>query len=629
MEDYEQNQIVGLVEKCYSEAANSRTEQIQIESPFPGNLYIETNPWPIFQAAYENKTWTRMGVQPGWKSRPSRSKSFQITESMATFITDNRAKAMFLPAEVNDAMLANKVQAAWNHWLSAQSYDITQTLTVLDSRKFGLGWLYLRYDSKRKEQVVEVVHPESILVDPDCTADSYLKGDGPTYLIHEKIVQFGELEAAYPDKIDRETFNTKWVPAVSSASWYDRVLKYFWPGRSDVDNPAVSVPVYELWIRDPEEVVFEQDMGELVVTKKKKKYKGGRRIVVAGGIVLEDGSNPYKHGEFPFTPILAYPESGKFYCSGDIQRVLPLEIMGNRMVQLLFDSTVKAGGGILWLDSRQVKANMITNDVMQVVEVKDPSTAGRFDRFPAPSRHVFDFLGLLDSDGDDVGGSHDISRGTYTPGNKTAQEIVALTESDKTRVRKATRWLGWANERVARQWLSNAAQWKDWEWFLRIAGDDGEEIPVTLNGSELRRMDGEEGEEKLSSEAIKFDITIADSSTLPTYFQERKQTALELFQMGVIDTEALLENLEFPGWRAILARMAAAPPPPAEPGMDAGMGMPPDMGMAPPPVDPMMAAPPPVPDDEALMAIEMMAEQLGIPPEQVMEMIIAGEMPMP
>ena len=621
MEDYEHNQIVALIEKCYSEAANSRTEQITIESPFPGNLYLESNPWPIYQEFYEGKQWQRMGVQPGWKSRPQDNKCFQMCESMATFITDNRARATFLPAESDDKMLADKVQAAWNHYLDKQAYDTTQTLAVLDSRKFGVGWLYQRYDSKNKCQVTEVVHPESVLVDPDCTADSWLSGDGPAYLIHEKVAQLGDLVKEFSDKIDPEDFNTKWVPAVSGQAWYDRVLRRFWPGRSgDAENPAVSVPVYELWIRDPEEVIFEQDIGENIVKKKKKKYPGGRRIIVAGGIVLSDEANPYKHGEFPFTPILAYPESGKFYCAGDIQNIIGAQVMRNRMVQLLYDSTVKSGGGILWLDSRQAKASMITNDVMQVIEVKDPSSAGRFDRFPPPSRHVFDFMDSLDRTIDDTAGVHDISRGVYTPGNKTAQEIVALTESDKTRVRKATRWLAWANERVARQWLNNAAQWKDWEWFLRISGEDGVPMPVTLNGEELHRVD-EKG--SLTDDVIDFDIQITDSSTLPTYFQERKQTAMELFQLGVIDPEALLETLEFPGWRAILARMQAQAPPPPEPG-----GMPPMS----PEEEMMMGGGAPVDpgeDEETAMAIEMIAQQLGISPEEAVQMMVAGELPMP
>ncbi len=617
MSDFDDNEVVSLVEKCYSEALNSRLEQITIESPFPGNMYLLENPWPVYQEFYEGKQWSRMGAQPTWKSRPYDNKCFQVAESLATFITDNRAKAMFLPAESSDKMLADKVQAAWNYWLDKQAYDSTQTLVVLDSRKFGVGWYYLRYDSKKKCQVIDLVHPESLLVDPDCTAESYLSGEGPSYVIYEKLVQFGELKAVYGDKIDVDTFDHKWTPSISSGSWYDRVVKRFWPNKGEAVNPAVSVPVYEMWIRDPEEVIFEDEIGDLVVRKKRKKYKGGRKIVVAGGIVLEDVANPYKHGEFPFTPVLAYPESGKFYCAGDIQNIIGAQVMRNRMVQLLYDSTVKSGGGVLWLDSRQVRSDMITNDVMQVVEVKDVNTAGRFDRFPPPSRHVFDFMASLDRTIDDTAGVHDISRGVYTPGNKTAQEIIALTESDKTRVRKATRWLAWANERVARQWINNAAQWKDWEWFLRISGDDGEEMPVTLNGEELYRMEGEGEEAKLSSDVIAFDITIADSSTLPNYFQERKQMAMDLFAQGVIDAEALLETLEFPGWKAILARMQTQAPPPEA-------GMPPE-GM--PPGMPEMGTEEGPPPGAIEAEIEAIVQQTGLPAEVVMAML-TEQMPM-
>lgn len=638
----EQEEVVRLVQRCHAESVQAKTDQTVIESPFPGHRgALLENPWPIFQEFYEGKQWRRMGRMPGWKSTPAGSEPFQVTESMTTFITDNRAKALFIPTETDDSLLSDRVQATWNLWCGKGGYDIKQSLSVLDSRKFGLGWLKLKFDEDALlGQKLVVVNPDSVLVDPDCTVDSFIADGGPTYLIHEYMAQLGDLAKQFD--LDPEGFDTKWSPS-AGGGMFDRVLKFFERGISLAKNPAVSVPVYELWITDTSEIVFDEDIGDYTVTKAKKKYNGGRRIIVAGGRVLHDEANPYDHGQFPFTPIFAYPESGKFYCAGDIQNIIGGCVMLNRTRQQLFDSTIKSGGILALVNPKYgLDVDSITNDPVQVHEVTDVAQALRMEQFPQPARHLFNFADTLARDIDNTAGIHDISRGVYTPGNKTAQEVAALTESDKTRVRKAARMLAWANERIATQWLSNCAQNNDFEVFVRIHDkQDGTPIPMTLNGSELRKM-GEDGE--LSKDALQFDITIADSSTLPTYFQEKKQMAMDFFDRKVIDEEALLETVEFPGWRAITARMkeaaakqaAQAPQTPPNAPQGGGAPMAPPQEMAPAqgmPTDTPIPAegggmpglPEGMTEEEFMIGAQEVANEQGVPIEQVIAMAMGGQ----
>lgn len=644
----EQEELVRLVQRCHAEGVQAKTDQTRIESPFPGQRgAIIDNPWPIFQEFYEGKQWKRMGRMPGWKSTPTGTECFQVCESMTTFITDNRAKAIFTPTETDDVLLADRTQAGWNWWCGKVGYDITQQLAVLDSRKFGLGWWKLAQDDDAPMgQRISVVNSDSVLVDPDCTVDSVIATGNPNWLIHEYLAPLGDLAKQFD--FDPEGFDTKWTPS-AGVGMFDRVLKYFERGESLAKNPAISVPVYELWIADTSETVWDEQVGELTITKAKKKYKGGRRIIVSGGRVLLDEANPYKHGQFPFTPIFAFPESGKFYCGGDIQLIIGGVVMLNRARQLLFDSTVKSGGILALVNPKYgLDVDSITNDPVQTHEVTDVNQALRFEQFPQPARHLFNFADTLKSEIQDGMGIHDISMGRYTPGNKTAQEVAALSESDKTRVRKAARMLAWANERIASQWLQNAAQFGFEDIFVRIYGDNGEAMPATLNQSELRGMkDGE-----LTDEALRFDITIADSSTLPTYFQERKQMAMDLFDRKVIDEEALLSALEFPGWRAIVARVkdaaakaaakaaAQAPqmPPNAPQGAPAPTGAPqgepmhqmPDGSMMPDSQMPaegggMPGLPEGMTEGEFMQGAQEIASAQGIPIEQVIAMAMGGQ----
>jgi hypothetical protein len=312
-----------------------------------------------------------------------------------------------------------------------------------------------------------------------------------------------------------------------------------------VSNPAQTIPVYELWIRDPSTETWEEEFGDSIIKKRGLKYKGGRRIIVCGGVVLEDGANPYVHGEFPFAPVHCYPETGRFYGPSDISLLLNPQVTINRYNQLLYDSTLKAGGAIVLTNHRYgVSPEMITNDPVQVIDCGDVNAALRMERFPAPSRHIMDHQATIKMAAQDVAGLHDISLGRFTPGNKTAGEISALTESDSTRIRLAAKWHTWALTRIGEQWLSNARQYGDFSWIVRVAGDDGEMEPVEFSGKMLKELE--------------FDIAVADFAMLPDSQQERKQLAIQLRTMQVIDDEELLKTLEWPNYKSVMVRVKKA-----------------------------------------------------------------------
>jgi hypothetical protein len=598
---------VRLVKRCLSEGMTVRQEQTEYPNPFYKDGTVD-NPWGMFDDAYHGRYTKHMGRLPTHRSRPVDELAFGIVERMTTALTDNRPKCAFVPAEPGDFDRARIVQGGFDYWWNKERCASTDALAVKDSRKFGVGWYYLRWDSKRKSQVLECVHPEQIWVSPDAVAQNY----DPSWIVYEYMAQVGDLVEAFG--VNPEDIKSNWL-SDSGVSVIDRVLKFF-GSQSNVTNPATSVPVYELWIRDPDTVVWEEDMGDTVVKKRKMKYPGGRVIRVCGGVELIDkkGANPYDHGEFPFIPIFAAPESDKFYCRGDIELILSSVVIINKYDQMLIDQTVRQGGAIVLTNPiTGVDKDQITNDPVQVINTKDVNNAVRMLTFPAPSRHIVDHAMTIRSKGQDAVGWHDISQGKYTPGNKTAQEIGALVESDQTRVRMASKWHAWALEKVGRQWLSNARQFGDFKWIVRVTEDSGEQRAEVFDSHVLQDLE--------------LDLTVDDFSMLPDTLQERKQLAKELFAQGVIDPEELLKTLEWPNYQAVIARMtksAQAPAVgPAGPPDASGGPVSPDMGPA--PTD-MGAGPQMPPDMMAQLAAMMQGSQApqmagpsmmpqGIPPE--------------
>ena len=177
------------------------------------------------------------------------------------------------------------------------------------------------------------------------------------------------------------------------------------------------------------------------------------------------------------------------------------------------------------------------------------------------------------------------------------------------------------------------------EWFVRL-GESSTSVP--FSGKMLKRTDPETG--KLTKDNIEFDISFADSSTLPPSQQATYDKVAWLMGNGVITPEDVLKYklVDIPHADEILAdrqaQMQQAPPdgmPPQgalPPGMEQMMGgMPPQMppmGVGPmaPPQGGMGLGPTDMaPDPNMVGEVAMQfAAETGLPIEQVLALLQGG-----
>lgn len=609
----EQDTRVGMFEGLYDKAERQRDDDIACPHPFAATDI--DRPWYYYDRLYRGYHWDFLTQMDSWASRPVKNLAAIAVESYTTMLTDNKPSVVVSPREESDSELADFVRSGIGYWWDKEHAQEKVALAVKASRIFGIGWLYL-YHHPKKGECLRFVHPESVLVDPNTTVEHY----DPAYIIYEDITSVGALQEEFP-KHDFDDFVPGWKPG------YDTASRVQYKRYADNENPNKSTPVYRVWMKDAAVEDYEGDLRGVAVKGKRKKYPKGRYLVIAGGECLHDGENEYAHGEVPLTPIHAYPVPGRFYGVGDVQNLLNIIVMRNRMSQFLFDTTVRSGGGWVLVGERSgIDPNKVSAAPLQILPCADASPQHfRVERPLPPSRHVFDYIAMLDADADDVMGLHDISRGAYTPGNKTAQEIAVLSESDRTRVRMAARWLTWALERVGKQLVSNLAQWNDWSWWVRVG-----ESSVKMDGSMLVKRDEASG--KLTKENIEFDLSFADSSTLPPSQQQTYErvswllgnqviTPEDVLKFGLVDVphrEEILADREV--MKAQQAQGGAMPP-----GMPQLGGMP-QMGGQMPPMqlpqmqpDQMQLDPTDMaPDPDAFGAIiQQFAADNGLEPEEV------------
>lgn len=535
--------MVNVLQSAYRASIEERAKQVEIETPFLGAQgTVSTNIFPMFNDFYHGKHWQHIGVKAGQLSKPRNSKALQVVEGMTTFITDQRARVHFTPNPPADPRLAARVEAAYNWWVSKTTFDIVHTMAVRDSRKFGVGWLHLYADERAPlGQWAETVHPDLIHVAPNTTFDTFFCPDGPEYLIHEYATQVQKLRSLFP-KADWGHFNPKWTVA-SGVSLTDRI-RFPWNDTTAKDPTATCV-VYEFWIRDETTVTFAEDIEgtDLTATIRKPKFPGGRRLIIAGGVVLQDEANPYSHGRFPFLPIVAYPESDRFYGQSDVGIVLSDVVMADMAKQQEFDAVRKSGGGKLLVNPQfGPDAKAISNAPLQILNVSDVERYMNLVPYATPPRYLSDMAAQYDLAADDASGLHDISRGISTPGNKSASEILTIAESDKTRVRSAARVVTKVNEQFAQMWLENLKDQKG-EWTVYLEATTDEDIPTTLSPTDLKPI-GDDGF-TIDDEWVEFNVTVDDTSTLPQREQELYQRAIELFNLGLIPAEQVLEDIDY------------------------------------------------------------------------------------
>jgi len=592
-------QMVTRFVEAYDAARLMRDEETKIQSPFPPFQEV-TNLWELCWNAYaKGDFWSLFKRMPGWKSRPSTNFPFIAVETNTTMLTDSRPAVRPISESDLDAdfYLAEALKARHIKWFSDQYGDMKVAVGVKTSRIFGLGWWTLNYIGK--EQVWENVHLKQILVSPDTTWESFLVRE-PSYLIYEYEMQLGEIKTEFPKSdfaktLDFSRFNPAWTPGTEEST-HERAL--------DDENrmfPNKTVKVYQFWQQDADIIEWEDELEgtDEVAVKTKKRYPGGRVVTIGGGMVLDDRANPNEHRMYPFIPIPAYFMPGRFYPVGDVQNILPPSIMYNRTDQLLFDGTMKAGGAkVLLGQGSGLSARDWTNAPYQVIECEDVSQV-RVESPGEPPRHVYNYKETTRRDIDDIMGIHDTSKGAKQPGNTSATEAQIISESDRTRVRLASRALTWSLDRLARMWVYNVAQYDaEREMVAPVAqlpaseenppapGFEGRtEIPVPFSGKDLLSKGS-------IKEGLKVSLRFVEYSTLPEPMRDDMQ-ASSLYDRNLIDAEDYLTAINWPNARAtamkankrIEAEKAAAlaaaqaqgggmpnPLGPIAPGMDTGGG---------------------------------------------------------
>lgn len=321
--------------------------------------------------------------------------------------------------------------------------------------------------------------------------------------------------------------------------------------------------VIELWVRDMtretylEESEASRSGGVSLEEATRAKYPGGiRKITITnrGSLVLDDCPNPnvnpalpqeltentYGWSNFPFTIANSYTDSTSIWGFSAGEQVGDLQLKIDEIVSNISSYIRKClKPPFVVPKDTGINVDSITNVAGLILQPKTTQAGSgiRFVQVPSLPPDFYRTVDLYMGFFDRVYAIQDVDRGQTPTNIQAASAIITLQERNAVLMRhkiRATDYLVRERGRWAISHLQNFA------WRERVLKVD-DEVKM-FRGTDYAGM--------------QFDFVVESGSTVTKTNLQVMEDAKELYKMSVIDRQALLEALHFPGWKAILERTA-------------------------------------------------------------------------
>lgn len=526
-----------------------------------------------------------------YKHRECINMVFQLIQSNVPILTQARQRFTYLPqnpADIPIAKILDEVaESDWqyNNW----TYELA-TL-IYDSHIYGTGSSEVSFDADEREGLgsatfdsrdVFYCYPDPDSLDVNRESNSF---------VYARPRSIDWIKRQYPDKgVYVKADLTEIMKQSRTNIGYERYRspqdnRFYSEGSPysvDTDEKKDQALFIECYVRDntftEEEKKNIDEFGvETVEYIQKLKYPNGRKICIAGGVLLSDGPIPFEDGKFPFARLVNYIDPHSFWGISEIEPLASPYKVFNKLLNYVLD-VLHLMGNPIWVISSDsgVDSENIFNRPGLVIEKNPNSTVERVEGVQLQP-YVMQLIEQLRVWFNELGGSNDITRGINPGGVTAASAISSLQEAAQTRIRQKANNLDAFMQQAGQMYLSRVFQFYSVPRIVRVTGDetasryfkfhvetvqdeagnqkriarvrDFVESPVT--GEML--LDPNERQYEIAGQ---FDVKIETGSTLPFAKAETFNRAKEMFQLGIIDAEEVLNASDWPNKDQVMARMA-------------------------------------------------------------------------
>lgn len=508
--------------------------------------------WDKWYRYYSGDHWE--GDRPKWRSLPVLNFIFSTIETILPIMTDGRPKINIVAAKPDAAPMADIIGAVADRIWTKNDMDLKLPMMVKNALKYGTGIAKIWWDNNIKptgDVALSVVDPRHFFPSPGA-----LTIQDAAYVIFAANVPIETVHRQFPGKkvtagiweeeltVNKDIVGQKdrghsFTGAVPNTVGTDVTV---FRGRSNpmggfMDRDKL-VTLVEMWHRN--------DAGEVQVT------------VVANGKVLKDEPSPFNHDKFPFVKIVDYPIPSNFWGMGEIQQLEKLQDSINQRRGQTHDILkITASPPFVADTTSGVNPKAMTNRPGSII-YKHPGSEVKWLNPPQLPSALFTLQQMDKQDFDAVSGVFDVTQGRRPVGVEAASAILGLQEAAQTRIRQKVRNMEASIRQMGEQLVALVQQFYTEERTIRIAGNGSQSEFVTVNQPGVT----DQGQEVMINDVSigEFDIEIGVGSTMPTDKGRLGQLMVNLFQLGVVDRRAVLENtgMNSDEIERIISRMEAA-----------------------------------------------------------------------
>ncbi len=548
--------------------------------------------WDRWYRLYAGQHWD--GPRPEWRSDATVNFIFSTIETILPIMTDQSPQINVVAASDHSMKNADIIGECVKRVWVDNDMDLTLPEIVKNTLKYGTGIVKVWWNPSEKDGAGDVsisnVDPRHFFPSPGAKnlKDAH-------YIVFAANVPVSNIQRDFPEQADRirpGVWDEELTVNKTITSQRANDVPHVGPisntggtgttdfaknpdGRDGLMSRDKLCTFVELWSRD--------EHGDTWCT------------MMANGVLLKHGPNPFKHNMFPFVRFLDYPIPSNFWGMGEIQQLEKLQMSINQRRAQTYDILRLTANPPFVADADSgINPKAMTNRPATIIYKNRGSEVNWLSPPQLPSA-LFTLQELDKQDFDSISGVHDVTQGRRPVGIEAASAITELQEAAQTRIRQKVRQMEGSLRNIGRLVVRLIQQFYDDKRVIRIVGSYGTKPEfITINKESI----GEDGKPfKVNDPSIgEYDIEIGVGSTMPVNRTRRAEQMIELFQLGIVDRRAVLENAGLPPdmVEKIMARMDQQ-----EQAIMAA-----ETGQAPPPGAAPMGTAEAGPSEEEIMALE-------------------------
>ena len=241
----------------------------------------------------------------------------------------NRYDVNFLPRTAEDVQLCEVRKGMTKYIFDRCNYETRESTSFIDCAIGGIGWFGVKYKFDAEindgEAMIERIDPFSIYADPEAHE---LDFSDAKFICRAKWADKEELQNLFPDKAEMIENNFNLYDPIERQNQEQIEINPLW-----YSSELKKVRVIECWYKQQENVtvIYTADGQSIIFDEENREQV--LQLMMTGAVVdykdisitkvkvctffdktlLEDIESPYKHGEFPYVPMIYH-----YYGVGDV-----------------------------------------------------------------------------------------------------------------------------------------------------------------------------------------------------------------------------------------------------------------------------------------------------------------------